>query len=78
MARSVTDIQADLTAAYADRRTAMSAQSYTLDDGQGKQTVQRANLTEINKTIRILEAELDEAANGGNILAGNFDRGMCG
>jgi hypothetical protein len=78
MARSVTEIQADLTEAYAARRTAMSAQSYTFDDGQGKQTVQRANLTEINKTIRLLEAELEEASEGGGILVGNFNRGLCG
>jgi hypothetical protein len=78
MARSVTDIQADLDAAYAARRTALSAQSYSLDTGQGKQQVQRANLSDINKTIRELEAERDsavaDASGESGILAGNFQR----
>ena len=74
MARSVAEIQADLTAAYASRTAAMSAQSYTLDTGQGRQTVERASLSDINKTIRELTQELEDATEPG-ILAGNFDRG---
>lgn len=73
MARSATDIQTDLDAAYEARRTAMSAQSYSLDTGQGKQTVQRASLAELNATIRALEQELEDATEPG-ILAGNFAR----
>jgi len=76
--RSSTEIQADLDAAYTARRTALSAQSYSLDTGQGKQQVQRANLSEINKTIRELETELEDAVSSesGNsgILAPTFRR----
>jgi hypothetical protein len=66
MARSYADVQAELTAAYSARRAALLGQSYSLDTGQGRQTVTRANLTEINRTIQGLEAELDEATNGAN------------
>jgi hypothetical protein len=76
--RTVTDIQADLDAAIAARRTALSAQEYSLDTGQGRQSVKRANLSDINKTIRELELELESAIfteSGSNgILAGNFRR----
>ena len=64
--RTVAEIQADLAAAYAARRVALLAQSMSLDTGQGRQTVTRANLTEINRTIQSLEVELDEATNGAN------------
>lgn len=73
MARSATDIQADLDAAYASRRIAMDAQQYSLDTGQGRQSVQRADLAEINKTIKALEAELAEANDGGATHLG-FER----
>ena len=77
MARSITDIQADLDAAYSARRTAMQAQEYSLDTGQGRQQVKRANLTEINKVIKSLEAELEEAqseADGTGVISGIFGR----
>ncbi len=66
MARAVAEIQADLDAAYAARRAALLGQSYTLDTGQGRQTVTRANLTEINRTIQTLETEMAEAVDGAN------------
>ena len=76
--RTTTAIQADIDAAYAARLVALQAQSYGLDTGQGKQQVERANLAEINKTIRALEAELETATNAADgltgILAGNFSR----
>lgn len=76
--RSSSDIQADLDAALTARRTALQAQSYSLDTGQGKQMVQRANLTEINKTIRDLTSELEQAQaseSGDNgVTAGSFQR----
>jgi hypothetical protein len=59
--RSSTAIQADLNAAYSIRLKAMDAQSYMHDSGQGKQSVTRANLSEINKTINLLESELETA-----------------
>ena len=71
--RDATAIQADLTAAYSARTAALLGQSYSLDTGQGRQTVTRANLTEINRTIQSLEAELDEATNGANPGV-SFDR----
>lgn len=73
MARSVTDIQTDLTNARAGLAAAMSAQSYTLDTGQGKQTVTRASIKELRSLIKELEQELEDATEPG-ILAGNFDR----
>lgn len=76
--RTSADISADLQAACAARRSALQAQSYSLDTGQGKQAVQRADLSTINKTIRDLEAELetataDESGSAG-IMAGTFRR----
>lgn len=75
MARDIAEIQADLTAAYESRRTALQAQNYSLDTGQGKQSVTRASLSEINKTIRELQAELEEAQNAwGGLMTGSFER----
>ena len=74
MARSVTEIQADLTATRAAISAALSAQSYTLDTGQGRQTVERANLKELRAYLKELEQELEDTSEPG-ILAGNFDRG---
>ncbi len=43
------------------RKTVAKGQSYRLDTGQGSQTVTRADLTQINKTIEILKQEYEEA-----------------
>ena len=59
--RTVAAIQADLTACYAARLAVLKNQSYQLDTGQSRQTVTRANLTEINRLIDSLKAELEEA-----------------
>lgn len=76
--RATSEIQADLTAAYASRRTALQAQEYGIDSGQGRQNVKRANLQEINKTIRDLESELtastDSESGGTGIFSGDFSR----
>lgn len=76
--RSSEEIQADLTAAYSARRLALQAQEYGIDSGQGRQNVKRANLSDINKTIRDLEAELsaaNDASDGGTgIFSGDFSR----
>ena len=78
--RSTTDIQTDLDLARSARMKAITGQSYSLDTGQTRQTVTRANLTEINKTIRQLESELAraEAADRGDsgIVALNFRRNV--
>jgi hypothetical protein len=76
--RTSADIQADLDAAIASRRTTLQAKSYSLDTGQGKQSVERADLGEINKTIRELQAELrqalaDESGDTG-VTSGSFSR----
>ena len=70
--RTVAEIQTDLDAAYAARRAALSGQQYSLDTGQGRQTVTRADLPAINATIRDLESELAEA--GGTITHLIFER----
>lgn len=76
--RTIAEIQADLDAAVAGRRAAMQAQGYSLDTGQGKQMVNRASLSEFNKTIRELQAELSEAqayeSGDSGIVAGSFVR----
>lgn len=76
--RSSTEIQEDLTAALNARRKAFEAQSYSQDSGQGKQTVTRANLTELNKTIRELQTELADAkaeeSGSSGIVSINFQR----
>lgn len=59
--RTTTEIETDLAAARAARIKTLTAQSYNLDTGQSRQMVMRANLTEINKTIRQLEVELERA-----------------
>lgn len=71
--RSVADIQADLTAAYAARRSALQAEQYAVDTGQGRQSVQR-NLEQINKTIIALEVELRDADDpaGGLVYLGGW------
>jgi hypothetical protein len=76
--RNSAEIKVDLDAALTARRTALQAQSYSLDTGQGKQQVQRADLGAINKTIRELQTEYDEAvaseSGDTGITAGSFQR----
>lgn len=76
--RPSTEVKADLDAALAARRTALQAQSYSLDTGQGKQLVTRANLSEINKTINELQIEYDQAqseeSGDTGVTAGSFVR----
>ena len=78
MPRTVEDIQTDLDEAYAARRVALKAQSYSSDSGQSKQSVSRASLSDINKTIRELQIELENAsaiAGGAADLVGlDFER----
>lgn len=74
MARDIAEIQSDLDVAYSARRNAMLAQTYSIESGQGKQSVQRASLKDINGIIADLESELDCANNGGGIINGDFER----
>lgn len=75
MARTVAEINLDLTAAYTARRTAMGMQSRSYDSGQGRTSVTAANLTEINRTITMLEEELAETQDPtGNLLNITLER----
>lgn len=80
MARSAADIESDLAAFYALRVQAATRgfAEYTFDSGQGRQSAKSFTLSEINQTIRTLEAELLDAQSGGGgpgrIV---FDRGGC-
>lgn len=65
MARSVTAIQSDLDAFYALRTQAATnggIAEYQIDSGQGRQSVKRITLGEINSTIKALNEELAEAS----------------
>lgn len=64
MARTVAQIQADLDAHYAARLASLNG-DYSLDTGQGRQSVTRRSLTEINKSIAVLEDEMEEATSLG-------------
>lgn len=60
------------------RKVVAGGQAYSLDTGQGKQTVTRADLTQINKTIGLLKQEYDEAiadeSGESGIIAAQFRR----
>lgn len=68
--RTSEEIKDELAFAIASRKAALQAQSYSLDTGQGKQSVQRADLDKISKTIKILQDELEEALNEENGVSG--------
>lgn len=76
--RTSTEIQIDLDAAVAARRVAMTAQSYSMDSGQGKQQVQRASLKDLNELVKDLTAELEQAqaseSGDAGLVAGEFVR----
>ena len=61
MARSISDVQEDLTAAYACRRAILLGQSYSI----GSRSLTRANLTEVNDLIRELSKEESGLSGGG-------------
>lgn len=71
MSRSAAEIQLDLDAAYAARRKILAggAASVTIDSGQTKRTIVYSSLQQIDRSIRSLEIDLENAvddANGGN------------
>ena len=63
MARSVTEIQAELDAWYAARLAATNGKSLTISTSAGSRTVSQYDLSEINETISLLQRELSAAAN---------------
>lgn len=67
MARTVAAIQADLDLYHALLTSAGSTgiAEYTLDSGQGRQTVKRYTLAEIREAIRYFEDELLEVSDDG-------------
>ena len=78
MARTVDAVQADLTAFYSLRSQAAAnggIAEYSMDTGQGRQSVRRITLPDINATIRQLEAELLDAQSDGGPTIITFDRG---
>jgi hypothetical protein len=78
MARPIPDIESDLAAFRALRtKAAISGgiAEYSVDSGQGRQSVRRVTLSEINVTLRVLEAELLDAQTDGGPLSITFDRG---
>lgn len=71
MNRPIAEIQADLNAAYAARRKALEAESYSQNSGQGSLSVSRS-LANINKTIGYLKEELEEAQEEAGINTGGI------
>ncbi len=65
MPRSAAQLEATLAKYYAAQDALATAASYTIDTGQGRTTVTRANLPDITRTIADLEAELAELTDGG-------------
>jgi hypothetical protein len=78
MARSSADIKIDLDDAVDARRKAMLGQEYSIDTGQGRQSVRRADLNQLNATVNMLQAEydaaLDDEQNGGGIISLSYER----
>lgn len=76
--RTAAEVKIELDQARAARVTAMSAQNYSLDSGQGRQQVTRASLKDLNETIRTLESEYaiaaDNEAGGSGLLTMRFRR----
>lgn len=59
MARTAAELQAILAKWYAAEEALAAAQSYTMDTGQGRVTVTRADLPSIARRIADLEAQLE-------------------
>ncbi len=63
--RDASEIQADLDAAYASRRSILTSQSYSV----GSRSLSRAQLSEVNSLITELNRELNAAeGTGGGVL----------
>jgi hypothetical protein len=63
--RTAAQLQTVLDAYYAAQLALATSASYSIDTGQGRQTVTRANLPDINRTIADLEAELADLSESG-------------
>ena len=72
MARSTTEIQLDLDAWYAARRSAANGKSITISTSAGSRTVSQYDLDDINAIISQLESEL-EAASGATANMGRHN-----
>lgn len=81
MARTTTQINADLTVWYAARTAAANGKSITIATSAGSRTVSTHDLSEINEMISTLERELEavsgDSKNQGrhNFAVANFDTG---
>lgn len=76
--RTAAEIKVEYLIWIEARKVVAGGQAYSLDTGQGKQTVTRANLPAINKTIGMLRQEYDEAvadeSGESGIIAATFGR----
>ncbi len=78
MSRSAAAIQSDLDGLYAMRSAAIAnggIYEYSMDSGQGRQSVKRMTLLDINHAIRDLEAEQLDASDSSNSFPARFVRG---
>ena len=76
MSRSADEIQLEIdawNAALLQMATNGGIAEYSMDTGQGRQSVKRLTLSEINATIRQLEGELNDSTSGTMFVT--FDRG---
>ena len=79
MSRSADEIQLEIdawNAALLQMATNGGIAEYSMDTGQGRQSVKRMSVSEIQARIRQLESELNEAQNGGPVFL-TFDRRPC-
>jgi len=73
--RTSAEIKLKITALEAKIETAETALQYSLETGQGRQSVQRADLTSLYKALAYWEHKYDEAvAEGSGIIAPTFRR----
>ena len=77
MARTATQIQAELDVWYAARTAAAAGKSITIATSAGSRTLSQHDLKDINSTISMLERELMAANNANqgvhNFAVANFD-----
>lgn len=64
MARTVSEIQAELDQWYAARAATSNGKSVTISTSAGSRTVSQHDLEDINATISLLERELTAAQTG--------------
>lgn len=71
--QSLADVNADLQAAYAARRAALSGKSFTLQTSAGMRTITRQDLGDLQKMIDRLERRVASGGNTHNFAVANFN-----